>query len=172
MELAYSSALRPREIYDLKITDVDFSRGVLFICQSKGSKDRLVPVGKTALFWVSEYLENARPRYIGAEKHGCVFINHKTGKPLTVWGLRSAIRMTLIRSGFEPFPPYSLRHAAASALLSHGMDVAHIRELLGHMELRTTQIYLKIHLNELREQLAAKHPRNTFTARKGGRNES
>ena len=122
LELAYSSALRPREIYSLKITDIDFARGVLFIRMSKGRKDRLVPVGKEALCWIGEYIENVRPRYIKNEKHGCVFISHKTGKPLTVWGLRSAIRKALKRRGLEPFPTYSLRAASATALLAGGTD--------------------------------------------------
>ncbi len=167
LELAYSSALRPREIYSLKITDIDFARGVLFIRISKGRKDRLVPVGKEALCWIGEYIEKVRPRYIKNNKHGCVFISHKTGKPLTVWGLRSAIRTALKRSGFEPFPTYSLRAASATALLAGGMNAAYIGKLLGHTELRTTQIYLRINQTELREEIARKHPRNHFPRTKG-----
>jgi len=64
LELAYSSALRPRELYDLKITDIDFKKGLLFITQSKNKKDRIVPVGKTALHWVRKYIEEVRPRYL------------------------------------------------------------------------------------------------------------
>ena len=163
LELAYSSALRPREIYELRISDIDFKNGNLFISQSKGKKDRLVPVGEKALYWVSKYIEKVRPRYIKNEKHGRVFISHKTGKPLTVWGLRSAIRDTLSRSGFDPFPPYSLRSASATALFLGGMGVAYIGKLLGHSDLRTTQIYLNIHEIRLTEELARKHPRNTFS---------
>ncbi len=163
LELAYSSALRPRDIYELRITDIDFKNGSLFISQSKGKKDRLVPVGEKALYWISEYVEKVRPKYIKNEKHGRVFISHKTGKPLTVWGLRSAIRDTLCRSGFEPFPPYSLRSASATALFLGGMGVAYIGKLLGHAELRTTQTYLNVHQMKLTEELARKHPRNIFS---------
>ncbi len=171
LELAYSSALRPREIYSLKITNIDFVRGVLFIRVSKGRKDRLVPVGKEALYWIGEYIEKVRPRYIKNEKHGCVFINHKTGKPLTVWGLRSAIRTALKRSGLEPFPTYSLRATSATALLAGGMNAAYIGKLLGHAELGTTQIYLRINQTELREEIARKHPRNHFPEMKEKRDE-
>ena len=167
LELAYSSALRPREIYNVKITDIDFKEGTIFISKSKGEKDRLVPVGKTALKWVTEYMENVRPRYIKNENHGCVFVSHKTGKPLTVWGLRSAVQETVKRNGFFPFPPYSLRSASATALFLGGMDIAYIRKLLGHVELRTTQSYLNIHKERLGEELFRKHPRNTFS-RQGG----
>ena len=167
LELAYSSALRPREIYGLKITDIDFARGVLFIRMSKGRKDRLVPVGTEALYWIGEYIEIVRPRYVKKKKHGCVFISHKTGKPLTVWGLRSAIRTALKRSGLEAFPTYSLRAASATALLAGGMNAAYIGKLLGHAELRTTQVYLRINQTELREEIIRKHPRNHFPRTKG-----
>lgn len=167
LELAYSSALRPREIYSLKITDIDFARGVLFIRMSKGRKDRLVPVGTKALYGIGEYIEKVRPRYIKNEKHGCVFISHKTGKPFTVWGLRTAIRTALKRCGLESFPTYSLRAASATALLAGGMKVAYIGKLLGHSELRTTQIYLRINQTELREEITRKHPRNHFPEMKG-----
>ena len=167
LELAYSSALRPREIYSLKITDIDFKNGTLFIGQSKGKKDRLVPVGKEALRWISEYLEKVRPGYIKSEKHGCVFISHKTGKPLTVWGLRHAIQQTVKRSGFSPFPPYSMRFASATALFLGGMDIAYIGKLLGHVELQTTQGYLNVRKRKLKDELYRKHPRNTFSKQGG-----
>ena len=165
LELAYSSALRPREIYKLKITDIDFKNETLFISQSKGKKDRLVPVGEKALYWISEYIEKVRSRYIKDQKHMYVFISHKTGNPLTVWGLRSAIQDTLRRNGFDPFPPYSLRSASATALFLGGMGIAYIGKLLGHAELRTTQSYLNVRQIRLTEELARKHPRNTFSKR-------
>ena len=163
LELAYSSALRPKEIYSLKITDIDFAAGTIFIRMSKSRKDRLVPVGEKALYWMGEYLEKARSRYIKEEKHGHVFISHKTGKPLSVWGLRSAVRETVKRFSFEPFPPYCLRSASATALLSAGMDVAYIGKLLGHAELKTTQSYLRIGRMKLKAEITAKHPRNNFS---------
>ena len=169
LELAYSSALRPREIYDLKITDIDFKERTLFIDKSKGEKDRLVPVGNTALRWLAEYIQNFRPRYMKYERHEYVFVSHKTGGPLTVWGLRYAVRETLIRSGFSPFPPYSLRSASATALFLGGMDVAYIGKLLGHVELRTTQRYLNINKQGLKEELFRKHPRNGFSYQGGNR---
>jgi len=163
LELAYSSALRPREIYQLRISDIDFKNGSLFINQSKGKKDRLVPVGEKALNWISQYIDKVRPKYNKNEQHGLVFISHKTGKPLTVWGLRSAIQDTLSRSGFESFPPYSLRSASVTALFLGGMGIAYIGKLLGHSELRTTQTYVNVHQIKITEELARKHPRNTFS---------
>lgn len=73
IELAYSSVLRPREIYNLKITDIDFKKGLIFIEQSKNQKDRIVPVGKTALFWIEKYIKEVRAKYIKDKNHNYVF---------------------------------------------------------------------------------------------------
>jgi len=77
-----------------------------------------------------------------------------------VWGIRWAIQQTLRLSGFTPFKPYGVRASAATALLVNGMSVAHIRKLLGHAELRTTQIYLYINTWEIKKILKNRHPRN------------
>jgi len=159
LELAYSSALRPCELYNLKITDINFKRGLIFIRQSKNQKDRIVPVGKTALYWVEKYLREIRPRYIKSKKHGYVFINHKTGEQLTRYGIRYAIRETLRKSGFQPIKPYSLRSTAATVLLLNGMSIAYISALLGHTDIKTTQTYLHVKTRNLQHELAHKHPR-------------
>ena len=160
MELAFSSALRPKEIRTLEITDIDFSKGMLFLRQSKGHKDRVVPVGTTALKWISIYLNKVRPRYIGKNTHSSVFISHKSGKPLTTYGLRWAIQQTLRYSGLTPIRPYTLRTTAATSLLDSGMSIYHISALLGHADLRTTQIYLRVSTVRLKHQLEDKHPRH------------
>ncbi len=162
IELAYSSALRPREIYNLKITDIDFKKGLIFIEQSKNQKDRILPVGKTALFWVGKYIKDVRPKYINNKGHNHVFISHKSGEKLTVWGIRWAVQETLRLSGLQPIKPYSLRSTAATALLLNGMSIAYISKLLGHSDIRTTQIYLKVKTLELKDELDQKHPRLTF----------
>ena len=162
LELSYSSALRPRELYNLKIPDIDFKKGLLFLEQSKNRKDRIVPVGKEALLWVEKYITEVRTRYVKGNTNNFVFISHKTGKKLTVWGIRWAIQETLRLSGFKPIKPYALRSTAATVLLMNGMGVAYISKLLGHTEIRTTQIYLQIRAKELKEVLLKKHPRMMF----------
>ena len=160
LELAYSSALRPREMYSLKISDIDFKKELLFLEQSKNRKDRIVPAGSQALHWVKRYLTEVRPRYVKDTSEDTVFISHKTGWKLSVWGIRWAIQQTLRLSGIEPFKPYSVRSSAATALLVNGMSVAHIRKLLGHTELRTTQIYLNIETRDIKKILEKRHPTN------------
>ena len=159
LELAYSSALRPRELYSLKLADIDFVKGLLFLEQSKGRKDRVVPMGRQALSWVRRYIEEVRPRYLKGQVHDFVFVSHKTGEPLTVYGIRWAIQESLRRAGLPPIKPYSLRGSAATHLLLAGMGALHISKLLGHQSIRTTLYYLRTPLLELSKELSLKHPR-------------
>jgi len=159
LELAYSSALRPRELYNLKRSDIDFGKELLFLELSKGGKDRLVPVGRQALSWVRRYIGEVRPRYLKGKFHGYVFVSHKTGEPLTVYGIRWAIQESLRRAGLPPIKTYSLRGSAATHLLLRGMGALPISKLLGHQSIRTTLYYLRIPLLELRKELSLKHPR-------------
>ncbi len=159
IELAYSSALRPREVYELKIPDIDFKQGLLFIEQSKNRKDRIVPVGIKALSWIKKYLKGVRPRYIKDKSHSYLFINHKTGERLTVWGVRWAIQETLRRSRIKPIKPYSLRVTSATHLLLNGMNIVYISKFLGHSSIKTTRGYLHVDLKQLQQEINAKHPR-------------
>lgn len=160
LELAYSSALRPREIYSLKLSDIDYRGGTLFLQQSKGRKDRVVPVGKRALALLHHYVDTVRPRYLKDKVHGYVFVNHHTGEPLTVYGIRWAIQEALRRSGLVPIKSYSLRGTAATNLLHAGMGVLPISKMLGHRSVRTTLYYLRVPFRELSRELAVKHPRS------------
>ena len=165
LELAYSSALRPREIRALKISDIDFAKGILFIEQSKSRKDRLVPVGSVALDWVRQYLEVMRPAAIHDQEHQFVFIGHKTGEPLSREGLVWAVRQTFIHGGVDPIPLSAMRTSAATNLLDAGMDVVHIARLLGHVSLRTTQRYLHTEERKLAAVLKRFHPRVRLTTK-------
>ena len=163
LELAYSSALRPRETRALKISDIDFNKGILFIEQSKNRKDRLVPVGSVALDWVRHYLKVVRPAAIHDREHPFVFIGHKTGEPLSREGLVWAVRQAFVHSGIEPVPLSAMRTSAATHLLDAGMNVVHIARLLGHVNLRTTQRYLHTEERKLAIVLERSHPRTRHT---------
>jgi site-specific recombinase XerD len=160
LETAYSSALRPGEIIRLKISEIDFKNRTLFIRQSKNRKDRVVPIGKTALEWIGKYISEVRPRH--AKQHYEVFISHKTGSPLTLSGLNRAINDTLRKSNLPVITPYSIRSTSATALLENGMGLSFISALLGHAKLTTTQIYLQTDLTSLTKKLDSLHPRNSF----------
>ncbi len=165
LELAYSSALRPREVRALKISDIDFAKGVLFIEQSKNRKDRVVPVGSTALGWIQYYLEVTRPAAMHDQEHPFVFVGHKTGEPLSREGLVWAVRQTFIQNDLEPVPLSAMRTSAATNLLDAGMNVVHIARLLGHVNLRTTQRYLHTEERKLAVVLEQSHPRIRHTTK-------
>lgn len=171
LELAYSSALRPRELYSLKVSDIDYRGGILFLEQSKSKKDRIVPVGSRALALLRHYVNTVRPRYLKAKSHDYVFVNHHTGEPLTVYGIRWAIQEALRRSGLAPIKTYSLRGTAATHLLHAGMGVLPISKMLGHQCVRTTLYYLRVPLRELSRELATKHPRRRMEGSIRGNNQ-
>ena len=159
LELAYSSALRPREIRALKISDVDFRKGILFIEQSKNRKDRIVPAGKVALVCVRRYLKTVRPRVIHGQTHPVLFVGHTTGRPLSREGLVWLVREIYRKNGLDPIPLRFMRACAATNLLDAGMGLAHISRFLGHVDVKTTQIYLGIRERELAAAIGAAHQR-------------
>ena len=165
LELAYSSALRPREVYSLRMGDIDFRRGLLAIRQSKGDKDRVVPLGTAAMAWINRYLKEVRPGYAREGSEDFVFLSHRTGTPLTVKGLWWALGEAFRRRGLHAIKPYSLRVAAATDLLLGGMGLYAISRLLGHAKLQTTQGYLRVEMVELAKVLRCKHPRHAVEAR-------
>jgi integrase/recombinase XerD len=159
LEVAYSSALRPREIRDLKLGHVNHRDRTLLLEHSKGDKSRTVPVGKDALDWVRRYVLEIRPHYVRRHDQDSVFVSHCTGEPLTVRGLWWAIREALRRNGLPPIAPYSIRGSAAAALLAGGAGVGYIGRILGHECLITTAGYLRIEDQEMGERIADGHPR-------------
>ena len=172
LELAYSSALRPRELYSLRISDIDFRGGLLAIRQSKGKKDRVVPIGATAMGWIGRYLKEVRPRYVKDDSEDVVFLSHRTGKALGVKGLWWALQEALRRRGLPLIKPYSLRVAAATDLLREGMNLVAISRLLGHAKLETTQGYLRVEMVDLSQELRRKHPRHALETRLKGEQRS
>lgn len=159
LELMYSSALRPSEVCKLQISDIDFKGHQLFIKQSKQKKDRIVPVGKVALDVIADYIESTRIRYLKPGSPDNIFLSFKSGKPHNAYGIRWIIRETLIRNGFKPLRPYSLRGTSATVLFLNGMSVAYLSKLLGHTEFRTTSYYIQVNEINLKSVLQKHHPR-------------
>ncbi len=116
-------------------------------------------MGRNALSWIKKYLQEVRPRYIKDKSHSYLFINHKTGERLTVYGVRWAIQECLRRSRIKPIKPYSLRVTSATHLLLNGMNIVYISKLLGHSNIKTTRGYLHVDLQNLKQEINAKHPR-------------
>ena len=159
LETAYSSALRSSEIRALKLQDISFSSGTLFLEQAKGEKDRIVPVGKTSMKWLSRYITDVRGRYLGDPEDPHVFIGIRTGRAFRHRALAEFVKARLRRHGLQHLNIHQLRASAATHMVSAGMNVAYAQHILGHQELATTQSYIQIRQDELKHILAEAHPR-------------
>jgi site-specific recombinase XerD len=146
VELVYSAGLRSAEAVGLDLGDVDFEQELVRI-RGKGGKERVVPLGEEAAWWLARYLEHARPRLAtGAE--AALFLSVR-GRRLDTSTLRR----------ISPHP-HRLRHAFATHLLEGGADLRTIQELLGHASLSTTQIYSHVDGKRLRRVYDRAHPRS------------
>ncbi|MFH2057801.1 MAG: site-specific tyrosine recombinase/integron integrase [Pseudomonadota bacterium] len=152
-ETFYSTGMRVSEMEGLNINDIDFERQMIKVL-GKGSKERIIPVGKRALDAINNY------RAVLKENHGPVFLN----KNLTRLSARS-IRRTLDKLVQEcqlnvPVSPHMLRHSFATHMLDSGADLRGIQEILGHASLSTTQIYTHVSMDRLMQVYDKAHPRS------------
>lgn len=159
LELGYSAALRPGEIRALKIEDIDFSTGLLFIEQGKGKKDRTVPVGTVALQWVHRYIHEVRQNHLKDPAERCVFIGTRSGMPLSHRAFTEFLAYRLKRLGLLKISPHQLRASAATHMVSEGMSIGYLQRMLGHKRLNTTKTYVQIHADELKDVMQRSHPR-------------
>lgn len=158
LEVMYATGLRVSEMVNLKQADVDLLSGLL-VCHGKGSKERRVPLGKSAIHWLQQYAA-AKAGY-GKQTAPQVFIHR--GKPLTRNLAWSLIKRHAEAVGIKGVSPHTLRHSFATHLLQHGADSRSVQALLGHSDISTTQIYTHITDLHLRSAYDRHHPR----ARKG-----
>jgi len=173
LELLYATGVRASEIAGLKISDLNLNIGYLR-CLGKGSRERVVPMGKVAIAAIEEYLTNLRPRLVGrgrpmslprATTLGCPYsgdflLLSRTGRPMSrieIWRLvkKYAIRADMPRN----LTVHTLRHCFATHLLAGGADLRSVQEMLGHVDIATTQIYTHVDQERLREIHRKYHPR-------------
>ena len=153
IEMLYATGMRISELVNLKITDVDMKRCVVKVF-GKGSKERLVPFGETALDSLRSYL-NEREQSSSKE----IFLSNR-GKKMTRVAFWHRVKVYLIRENLKnSISPHTLRHAFATHLLNRGADLRSVQLLLGHSDLSTTQIYTHIAKQRLSDVLKKHHPR-------------
>jgi integrase/recombinase XerC len=157
LEILYSTGIRVSELVGLDISDVDFISGVAKI-RGKGKKERLVPIGDTALRAAKDYLDK-RSTSPTMENKSALFLN-KNGSRLTDGSVRMIIdKYIRVASIKEKISPHTLRHSFATHLLDRGADLRAVQELLGHANLSTTQIYTHITTSRLKSVYENAHPR-------------
>lgn len=157
-ELLYSSGLRISEACNLKMEDVDLENMTLSI-DGKGGKSRLVPFGEKALNILRLYLEKSRPEILKHRKCDYIFVSKKGSfiNRKSVWRL---LNLYIKRTGIQKkVTPHTLRHSFATHLLENHADLRSVQELLGHIDISTTQIYTQMANKSLKEVHKKHHPR-------------
>jgi len=158
LEVAYGAGLRVSEWITLGVKDVLLEDGLVRVF-GKGSKERLVPIGRTAIGAVAVYLRELRPRLEKGKGQGMLFLNAR-GVPLTRMGAWKILRKYVDKAGIEKrVTPHTLRHSFATHLLEGGADLRAVQEMLGHADIATTQIYTHVDREYLRTVHRQFHPR-------------
>lgn len=158
LELAYGAGLRVSEWITLAVRDVLFEEGLVRVF-GKGSKERLVPIGRSAIGAVAIYLRELRPRLERGEGKGILILNAR-GRPLTRMGAWKILRHHVEKAQItKHVSPHTLRHSFATHLLEGGADLRAVQEMLGHADISTTQIYTHVDREYLRTVHKQFHPR-------------
>jgi integrase/recombinase XerD len=158
LETLYGAGLRISELVNLDVDDLDLEEGSVRAF-GKGSKERVVPLGRPARDALSRYLRIGRPELAGRNSRAALFLNQRGGR-LTRQGCAKLLRANVQRAGIRKrVTPHTLRHSFATHLLEGGADVRVVQELLGHASVQTTQIYTLVTREHLREVYLSAHPR-------------
>jgi len=158
LELLYACGLRASEAVDLALEDLDLDEELLR-ARGKGSKERLVPIGRQAVAALRAYLERGRPALVGLRPERHVFVNRRGGG-LSRQGLYKIVQGYADAVGLrERMSPHTLRHTFATHLLNGGCDLRTLQEMLGHADIATTQLYTHLSTERLRDVYFDAHPR-------------
>jgi integrase/recombinase XerD len=158
LEVMYACGLRASETIGLELADLDLHEGFLR-ARGKGSKERLVPLGRQAIAAINAYLRSGRPKLVGDRHEPKLFVNFRGG-PLTRQGLYKIVQKHAREAGLSGrLSPHTLRHSFATHLLAGGCDLRAVQEMLGHADISTTQMYTHLSGDRLKEVYFSAHPR-------------
>lgn len=158
LETLYATGARRSEITKLDLSDLDPSSQTLLIRKGKGDKDRLLPIGKTALHWLEEYLQKSRPRLVLEVSEQALFLSGY-GERISPGYLGNWVAKTIKAAGIEkPGSCHLLRHSCATHMHENGADIRVVQQLLGHARLDTTSIYTQVAIGHLKEVYQRTHP--------------
>lgn len=158
LELLYATGMRASELAGLKTTDLNLDIGYLR-CFGKGNKERVIPVGKMAIAATLDYLRDLRPTLVRPQS-GVFVLLSRTGRPLSRIEIWRLVKKYAVRAGMpRNVTVHTLRHCFATHLLSGGADLRSVQEMLGHVDIGTTQIYTHVDHERLRKIHKQFHPR-------------
>lgn len=158
LEVLYGTGIRVSELIDIRLNDINLELGYILI-RGKGSKERIVPIGKIAIKKLQDYIKYFRHNLLKDKLSDYLFIN-RTGRKMTRQGYWKLLKSYTLKSGINKrITPHTIRHTFASHLLDRGADLRTIQLLLGHSDISSTQIYTHIDTRRLKEIHSQYHPR-------------
>ncbi len=163
LEVLYGTGMRVSEIVALNMDDVDFLGEVIHV-RGKGKKERISPIGSSALQAIQNYIEYRNKRMQHSSNFdGKVLFANKHGQRLSTRSVRRKMDKYLRIAGLDPsISPHTLRHSFATHMLNNGADLRSVQELLGHQSLSTTQIYTHVTTSQIKEIYESAHPRDSL----------
>jgi integrase/recombinase XerC len=163
LETLYSTGIRVSELVALNMDDIDFLGEVIHV-RGKGKKERITPIGASALQVIQHYMEfrNRRAQNNDNFDSRVLFVN-KHGRRLSTRSVRRKMDKYIKMAGLDPaISPHTLRHSFATHMLNNGADLRSVQELLGHQSLTTTQVYTHLTTKKMKEVYESAHPRETM----------
>jgi len=158
LELFYGTGLRASELFNLELNDFNKDEKFIFIRQGKGKKDRIIPLGENVFTNLLDYIEKIRPKLVIKKAVKYIFVKSNL-KKLDGDVLKVIFKRARINSNFKKYiHPHMLRHTFATHLLNNGADIREVQLLLGHSNLKATEIYLNLTTNHLKEVYVKYHP--------------
>ncbi len=158
METLYSTGVRRMELANLKLHDLDTTKGVVYVRKGKGDKDRVVPIGDRALAWTGTYIEQSRPKLLVDASETTLFLT-RLGEPFTANALTYIARSYIEKANLgKGGACHAFRHSMATAMLENGADLRFLQELLGHSKVTSTEIYTHVAISKLKAVHDATHP--------------
>ena len=155
----YASGLRVSELTHLKMNELHLELGFIQTV-GKGDKERIIPIGEEALFWIKKYLEEVYPIYAKKSTDSTILFLTQRGKQFTRQGIWKNLKKYVNLAGIDhEVSPHILRHSFATHLLENGADLRMVQELLGHSDISTTQIYTHVSKQRLQEIYRNSFPR-------------
>lgn len=157
LELMYATGIRVSELVSLTVNDINVQAGYIR-CSERG-RERIIPIGSVARISLRQYLKHARPAMLADDNSSILFPNC-SGQPMSRQGFWKILKQYAAKAGIDAdITPHTLRHSFAAHLLENGADLRSVQEMLGHSDISTTQIYLKMNTGRIRDIYSNTHPR-------------
>ena len=160
LEVLYTTGIRRLELLQLTIEDVDLDSGLIMIREGKFKKDRVVPVGKIACRYLESYINGIRPELTRSDPSIRTLFLSRIGRQMDPSTVKHLVNKYAKAAGIpHRVTPHTFRHTCATHMIRNRANIRHVQELLGHSQLTTTQMYVRVTITDLQEAHRRHHPR-------------